>query len=145
MQNTMDTVGATAIRVRGRRSVGAAVALVALVAMVGCVPAPAPEAVLYVPGTYTANLWEPGGSNAATVLMCLDEASAVHLDNPPGSPGLGIIRLRWSSGEYSASGPDALDLTTPLIPAGCGLLTFGVDCCHVDEFLTIRAEKAPHI
>lgn len=117
-------------------------ALILVAGAAGCV-GPPPEARLDVPGTYTANLWEPGGYNSARVLMCLDEASAVHLDSPPGTPGIGFIRLVWSDGihEEKGLGGEAVELTTPEIPAGCGVLTFGVDCCHVDNFLTIEATK----
>jgi hypothetical protein len=32
--------------------------------------------------------------------------------------------------------------TTPVLDPGCGLLTYGVDCCHVDHYLAIKASKA---
>lgn len=138
-------------RVRGRRStrsvlaVGAAVTLLAA-GLAGC--AAAPRAVLNVPGTYVADLWaptidRPSGGPSATVVMCLDEASAVHLATGPGSEGgVGSIHLDWQGTLYSAPGNgETITYTTPVLQPGCGLLTFGVDCCHVDHHLAIRATK----
>ena len=107
-----------------------------------------PRAVLNVPGTYRADLWaptldQPSGSGYATVLMCLDEESAVHLATGPGSEGgVGTIRLEWAGTVYTApSVGDTITYTTPVLQPGCGLLTFGVDCCHVDHYLAIEATK----
>jgi hypothetical protein len=112
----------------------------------GC--AAAPRAVLQVPGTYVANLWEPTidgpyGNAAATVVMCLDTESAVLLETGEGSEGaVGSIRLTWAGVVHESSAfREATTLTTPVLQPGCGLLTFGVDCCHVDHYLAIRATK----
>ncbi len=43
---------------------------------------------------------------------------------------------------YSApSTGDPTSLVTPVLQPGCGLLTFGVDCCHVEHYLAISATK----
>ena len=119
-----------------------AVALVGLLfagVLAGC--ATAPRAVLNVPGSYTANLWTPTleyptGGPTATVLMCLDQQSAVYLDGP----GVGIIGLDWAGVQYDAPlTGDPTSLTTPVLDPGCGLLTFGVTCCHIVEYLTVTA------
>lgn len=130
-------------------------AVVAVVLLLGaCATTPGgvphvPTDVLHVPGTYVADLWAPsleypnGGPNAS-VLMCLDSASAVHLETGTGSWGaIGYIHLVWSSGEsYTASdGGNPVELTTPVLQPGCGTLVFGVDCCHVDHYLAITATK----
>lgn len=125
----------------------AAVLVVALTALVsGC--AAAPRAVLNVPGNYVADLWQPtidrpDGGPTATVVMCLDTASAVHLATGDGGQGaVGIIRLDWFGTKYQAPATgDPTSLTTPVLQPGCGLLTFGVDCCQVDHYLAIRATK----
>lgn len=130
-----------------RALVAAAAATVLLAAgLAGC--AGAPRAVLQVPGTYVADLWTPTieyptGGPTATVLMCLDEASAVHLATGAGGEGsVGTIRLEWAGALYTEPGNgSAITLTTPVLQPGCGLLTFGVDCCHVDHYLAIEATK----
>ena len=129
-----------------RLVVGAAL-VVALPGLVGGCSA-APRAVLNVPGNYVADLWQPtidypDGGPIATVLMCLDSSSAVHLTTGDGGEGaVGIIRLDWYGTKHEApSSGDPTSLTTPVLQPGCGLLTFGVDCCHVDHYLAIRATK----
>ena len=43
---------------------------------------------------------------------------------------------------YTAvAGGDPVTMTTPVLQPGCGQLTFGVDCCHVDHYLAIKATK----
>ncbi len=119
----------------------AAAAVIVFGLLAGCVSTP--RAVLNVPGSYTADLWDPvAGGSSASVAMCLDEVSAVHLSEPSTGPGIGSIKLEWSGVEYSAiDGGNPVTLTTPVLQPGCGLLTFGVDCCHVDHYLTIIATK----
>lgn len=131
----------------GVRFIVAAAVVVALAGLVGgC--ASAPRAVLNVPGNYVADLWQPtidypDGAPNATVLMCLDTASAVHLGTGDGGEGsVGVIQLDWNGTRYSApNAGDPTSLTTPVLQPGCGMLTFGVDCCHVDHYLAIRATK----
>ena len=138
---------ATAGRRSTRRVLAVGLAAVLLAAgLAGC--ASTPRAVLHVPGTYVADLWaptidRPSGGPTATVLMCLDEASAVHLATGAGSEGgVGTIRLDWSGTLYEApSNGSTITYTTPVLQPGCGLLTFGVDCCHVDHYLAIEATK----
>lgn len=107
----------------------------------------APQAVLNVPGNYVANLWNPppGFSQGAGagVLMCLDEASAVRLETGEGGQGsVGSIHLTWGDADYQAQNSgSAVVFTTPVLQPGCGLLTFVVDCCHVDNYLAIKATK----
>ena len=122
--------------------------VVGLIAVLsGCAPG-SPQAVLDVPGTYVADLLHPplgipNGDVRATVLMCLDERSAVFLETGPGSDGwVGSIQLDWFGTVHSTSGTGgAVTLTTPVLEPGCGTLTFAVDCCHLDHFLAIRATK----
>ena len=115
--------------------------------LAACTPATTPRAVLNVPGTYVADLWgpDPGTTSSpdATVVMCLDAPSAVFLETGPGSEGaVGTIKLDWAGAHYEApSFGSAVTLTTPVLQPGCGLLTFGVDCCHVDHYLAIKATK----
>ena len=133
---------------RGRtaRMVGVvAIALLVSGFLVGCTTNP-PQAVLHVPGNYVADLWAtPEGLNAtkASVLMCLDEESAVFLETGDGSEGyVGSIVLEWAGVTYEAlAGGDPVTMTTPVLQPGCGLLTFGVDCCSVDHYLAIKATK----
>ena len=133
---------------RGRRRLTGTAVNVALAALLlGCAPG-TPQAVLNVPGTYVANLLSPplgypNGLPYATVLMCLDEPSAVFLETGPGSGGwVGSIELEWSGTVYATSGTGgAVTLTTPVLEPGCGRLEFGVDCCHVDNYLAIQATK----
>lgn len=111
----------------------------------GCSTNP-PQAILNVPGNYVANLWATPSWQSplhATVLMCLDQASAVHLETGDGSEGMvGSIELQWAGTTYSASDQgNPVTLTTPVLQPGCGLLIYGVDCCHVDNFLAIKATK----
>ncbi len=139
------TSGSTARHTR--RAAVAVVAVMALAAVAsGC--SGAPRAVLNVPGNYVADLWTPtidypSGGPFATVLMCLDSASAVHLRTGDGGEGaVGIIRLDWNGAHYEAPATgDPTSLTTPVLQPGCGTLTFGVDCCHVDHYLAIKATK----
>ncbi len=105
--------------------------------------------MLNVPGNYVADLWapvlfNPAGTGYAAVLMCLDETSAVFLETGDGSEGaVGLIKLDWAGTLYEAfnSVGGAVTLTTPVLQPGCGTLTFGVDCCHVDHYLAIKATK----
>ena len=137
--------------VPGRRRRTAVLAVVGAVGLLAGVlsacTANTPQAVLHVPGNYVANLWSPPpgytAGPGATVLMCLDEASAVHLETGDGSQGsVGVIRLDWAGTLYSApSDGNAVTYTTPVLSPGCGTLYFGVDCCHVDNYLAIRATK----
>lgn len=111
----------------------------------GCSTNP-PQAILNVPGNYVANLWATPSWQSpthATVLMCLGEASAVHLETGDGGEGsVGSIKLQWAGTTYSTSNQgDPVTLTTPVLQPGCGLLVYGVDCCHIDNFLAIKATK----
>lgn len=111
----------------------------------GCTDNP-PQAVLHVPGNYVANLWTTPDwldPTQATVLMCLDQASAVHLETGDGGEGaVGRISLLWAGTTYRAADPyNPVTLTTPVLQPGCGVLIFGVDCCHVDNYLAIKASK----
>jgi len=36
---------------------------------------------------------------------------------------------------------NGITFTAPVLQPGCGMLTFGVDCCHVDHYLAIQATK----
>ena len=118
--------------------------------LAGC--ASTPRAVLNVPGTYTADLWTPTlqypqGGPVASVLMCLDEPSAVELFTAPGSMGsLWAISLDWGGTLYDdrdLNDPySSAYLLTPVLQPGCGLLTFTDGCCHVDHYVTIAARKA---
>lgn len=130
----------------GSRVLMAAVSVAALVALAGC--SGAPRAVLNVPGNYVAQLGiptieYPSGAPTATVLLCLDTASAVRLETGDGGEGgVGTIRLDWYGTLHQApSTGDPTTLTTPVLQPGCGLLTFGPDCCHVDQYLAIKATK----
>lgn len=132
---------------RGRtaRMVGVvAIALLLSGFLAGCSTNP-PQAVLNVPGNYIADLWATPATNPsnATVLMCLDEASAVFLETGDGSEGyVGSIVLEWAGTTYTeVAGGDPVTMTTPVLQPGCGLLTFGVDCCYVDHYLAIKATK----
>jgi len=106
-----------------------------------------PQAVLNVPGNYVANLWNPPPGipqgPGAGVLMCLDEPSAVRLETGDGSQGwVGTIGLTWGDATFQAqNNGSAVTFTTPVLQPGCGVLTFGVDCCHVDNYLAIKATK----
>lgn len=127
---------------------GLASAVIALVlsgVLAGCSTNP-PQAVLHVPGNYVANLRAtPKWLNPteATVLMCLDKASGVHLATGDGGEGsVGIIELDWAGTTYKArNNGDPVTMTTPVLRPGCGVLVFGVDCCHVDNYLAIKATK----
>ena len=131
---------------RGHSALLAAFVALALTGLLaGCSTDP-PQAVLNVPGNHVANLWatpEPLNQSQASVLMCLDEPSAVHLETGDGGQGsVGYIELRWSDATHIAEdGGNPVTLTTPVIQPGCGLLVFGVDCCHVDNYLAIKATK----
>ena len=115
-------------------------------AVTACTPS-TPQAVLNVPGNYVANLWNPppgiqqGGG--AGVLLCLDEASAVRLETGEGGQGsVGSIHLTWGDADYLAQNSGSpVVFTTPVLQPGCGLLSFAVDCCHVDNYLAIKATK----
>ena len=140
-------MGLSAESPKGRTSrlLAAAIALLVSGLLAGCTTNP-PQAVLNVPGNYVADLWAtPQGLDAtkATVVMCLDEASAVFLETGDGSEGfVGSIKLDWAGVTYeAAAGGDPVTMTTPVLQPGCGQLTFGVDCCHVDHYLAIKATK----
>jgi hypothetical protein len=126
-----------------RASIASALAVGLLLGVLcGCTTTP--RAVLNVPGTYVADLWIPtlNGGAGATVLMCLDEPSAVLLETGDGSEGwVGLIELNWAGTVYREFERTAVTLTTPVLQPGCGTLTFGPDCCHVDHYLAIRATK----
>jgi hypothetical protein len=132
---------------RRRRSMLSMLSMFFAVALLGGVLASCtttPQAVMNVPGNYVADLWAPtlNGGAAATVLMCLDEPSAVLLQTGDGGEGsVGSITLNWAGTTYQVSDFDAVTLTTPILQLGCGTLTFGVDCCHVDHYLAIKATK----
>lgn len=141
--------GPTPARLRSRRRrptmLLAGILAVLSIVFMSCTTNP-PQAVLNVPGTYVADLWatpEWQNPSEATVLMCLDEASAVFLETGPGSEGsVGSIELEWAGSTYAASDfGNPVTLTTPVLQPGCGLLTFGVDCCHIDHYLAIKATK----
>jgi hypothetical protein len=130
----------------GSRVLLAILAVGALIALAGC--SGAPRAVLHVPGNYVAELGiptieYPSGAPTATVLLCLDTASAVRLETGEGGQGgVGIIRLDWYGTLHQApSTGDPTSLTTPVLQPGCGLLTFGPDCCRIDQYLAIKATK----
>lgn len=136
-------------RSRRRRLTSALAIAFAATLLAACSPATTPRAVLNVPGVYVADLWgpDPGTTSSpnATIIMCLDTPSAVFLETGPGSEGaVGIIKLDWAGTLYQAFNPGgagAVTLTTPVLQPGCGTLTFGVDCCHVDHYLAIKATK----
>ncbi|MCB1257450.1 MAG: hypothetical protein KDB26_10115 [Microthrixaceae bacterium] len=139
-------------RLKGNLAARAAVviAAVALLSAITSCSAAAPKAVLNVPGEYVANLWEPtleypSGGPIATVLMCLDEQSAVLIETGSGGMGsIGSIKLDWGGTVHTVpSTGDPVTMTTPVLEPGCGLLTFGVDCCHVDNFLAVKVSKVP--
>ena len=107
-----------------------------------------PRAVLNVPFNFVAEfriptLDQPSGSSSATVVMCLDTASAVKFETgDAGGGGIGHHRLDRNGTLHEAIGTGGtITYTTPVLQAGCGLLTFGTDCCHVDQYLAIRATK----
>ena len=132
----------------GRGRTAAIVAVVALLVGAGVACAPGtPQAVLNVPGNYVANLWNPPPGYqqgaVASVIMCLDSTSAVRLETGDGGQGsVGVIRLEWAGSTYAPVGTgSAITLTTPVLSPGCGTLTFGPDCCHVDNYLAIKATK----
>ena len=146
------TIGSGRSAAPRRRRRTAAVALIGAVGLLAGVLSACtgntPQAVLNVPGNYVADLWNPppgylSGSPGATVLMCLDEASAVHLETGDGGQGsVGVIRLEWAGTTYSPpSNGSPVTLTTPVLQPGCGTLYFAVDCCHVDNYLAIKATK----
>ncbi|MEI2640717.1 MAG: hypothetical protein V9F03_17225 [Microthrixaceae bacterium] len=131
-----------------RHRVAAAALVVAAMMFAGSCTSSAPQAVLNVPGEYVANLWQPtldypSGGPRATVLVCLDSASAVLIETGPSSWGsIGTIDLDWAGTKYHAdNNGSAVTMTTPVLAPGCGLLTFGVDCCHVDNFLAVKVTK----
>jgi hypothetical protein len=144
----MGAAHASARVTRTRRLVVAlAAVLLGAGASAACAPS-TPQAILYVPGNYVADLWNPPvgfshGGAGATVLMCLDSTSAVHIETGDGGDGwVGSIRLEWAGTAFEApSTGSATTLTTPVLQPGCGLLHFSVDCCHVDHFLAIKATK----
>lgn len=147
MTHRTQTVRASSA-VRPRRTTLVVAVSLAFVAatLTGC--SSTPRSVLNVPGSYVADLWQPtidwpSGGPTASVLMCLDEESAVHLETGPGSSGgVGSIRLEWAGTTYTApSNGSTITYTTPVLQPGCGMLTFGVDCCHVDHYLAIQATK----
>ncbi len=113
--------------------------------LAGCSTNP-PQAVLNVPGNYVADLWAtPDWQNPsqATVLMCLDEESAVLLETGDGSQGaIGSFDLDWAGVRYSSSdGGNPVTMTTPVLQPGCGLLVFGVACCRIPNYLAVKATK----
>ncbi len=129
-----------------RRAAALAALLLAGGVLASCTSTP--RAVLNVPGNYVADLSVPtleypGGAPVATVVMCLDTASAVKLETGAGGEGgIGYYRLDWNGALYSEPGNGStVTFTTPVLQPGCGLLTFGPDCCHVDHYLAIRATK----
>ena len=126
--------------------VGSLAVLAVSAALLGC--SSAPRAVLNVPGNYVADLWaptldSPNGGPDATVLLCLDEASAVLIETGDGGEGsIGGISLEWGGIVHEQYGAgDPVTLTTSVLQPGCGLLTFTVDCCHVDHYLAVKASK----
>jgi hypothetical protein len=131
-----------------RRLLVVAVAALGLFAASSC-SAGTPQAILNVPGNYVANLWNPppgyAQSAGASVLMCLDESSAVRVETGEGGQGwIGSIDLDWFGTRFHAdSGGSATTLTTPVLQPGCGTLTFVVDCCHVDNYLAVKVSKVP--
>ena len=119
-----------------RTFVGVAiVALLLSVLLASC--ADGPQAVLNVPGSYTAVLGPridyPNGAPSAAVLMCVDEETAVRISGA----GDGILGLTWAGEQYVDTG----FLITPVLSPGCGLLTFTTPCCIVLPTLTVHADK----
>ena len=90
-----------------------------------------PQAVLNVPGSYTADftpsLLNPSGVPSATVLMCLDQASAVRLDFSQGAgyklDWNGVIYSNWFGLPYLTA---ATSVTLPVLQPGCATLGFGL-------------------
>lgn len=134
-----------------RRGLTRAVAVIVTAIIAGALLASCsstPRAVLNVPFNYVAELRiptldQPSGSSSATVVMCLDTASAVRLETGEGGEGgIGYYRLDWNGTLHEAIGTGGtITYTTPVLSPGCGLLTFGPDCCHVDQYLAIKATK----
>ena len=110
-----------------------AVLLVAVLAAAGLLGSctSTPQAVLNVPGSYTADftasILNPSGTPSATVVMCLDQASAVRLDF---SQGAGY-KLDWDGAVYSNYYglpylTATVSVTLPVLQPGCGTLSFGL-------------------
>ncbi len=146
----MGRIDMTPAMTGSRRKAGRtiAVAVVALLGLVAISCSTTPRAVLNVPGTYVADLWQPvlwspSGVGFAVVVMCLDEPSAVHIGTGQGGEGsIGSIDLEWNGVHHTASDlGNPVTLTTPVLDPGCGLLNFGVDCCHVDHYLAVEVTK----
>ena len=133
-----------------RRSwvVGVAAGVALLIGLATACTSAVPQAVLNVPGNYVADLWSPppgymNGAPGASVLLCLDEPSAVLIQTGDGGQGwIGSIDLEWSGTKYHADNSgSSVTMTTPVLGVGCGSLYFAVDCCHVDNYLAVKVTK----
>lgn len=115
--------------------------------LAACTPQ-VPQAVLNVPGSATVSfepsLVNPNGAPWGTVVMCLDEATAVQLDF---SWSVGYT-LNWQGTQYTSL-PDPIGVssyTTPVLQPGCGTLGVGHTPCYQfcyprPSHITITATK----
>jgi len=131
----------TDIRSRRRRTgriTGAAVASLLIAGLVtGCTTTP--QAVLWIPFTYTAEnritIEYPSGSTFTVVVACLDEASAVRIET------LGSARLDWDGGSWATPAPDGHVVVTPVLQPGCGTLHIGPIFLHASWPVTVTVSK----
>lgn len=101
--------------------------------------------MLNVPGSATVSfepsLANPSGWASGTVVMCLDEASAVQLEFSHS----GGYSLTWGSDRYVEQFAPSPSIT-PVLPPGCGMLTVGISPCSLTcepqpNFMTVTATK----
>lgn len=132
-------------RVPVLRRLGAGIAAVLLGVVSGC--AGTPQAVLHVPLTYTADMCQyplQGGNSmdggtgclpTVSVVVCLDEVSAVHVTTTAD-----FASLEWNGVEHPPPSTSLKEFTTPVLQPGCGRLEFGY-LYRLYHYATVTAEK----
>jgi hypothetical protein len=130
-----------------RRTTAAGLLTLLLTAILaGC--SAVPQAVLNVPFSYTADMCQyplQGGTSmdggagclpSASVVVCLDQASALHV-----STSADAIRLDWNGTTYPDPSATVRDFTTPVLQPGCGQVHFAY-LFHLRHYATVTVQKA---
>jgi hypothetical protein len=132
---------------RRRRTTTAGLVTLVLAAVLTACSA-VPQAVLNVPFSYTADMCQyplQGGTSmdggtgclpSASVAVCLDQASALHV-----STSADTIRLVWNGTTYPGPSAVVRDFTTPVLQPGCGQVQFAY-LFHLRHYATVTVEKA---